>query len=134
MERRRSQRIAVNLNVECSVTDDAPRSVLQANPADNKIERVLLSTTGAGQFFDGRMVDLSVNGACLSSESQPPLLSRLSLSFSFAEFKHVQATALVMWRTTGPSPQGEYSFGVLFEAIPVDVRVSIQKAVTAQNM
>ncbi|WNG16160.1 PilZ domain-containing protein [Cystobacter fuscus] len=133
MERRRSQRIAVNLEVEASVTDDAPRSVVRADPVDDNIERVSFSTEGAGQFFDAQMMDLSVNGARLSSETRPPLLSRMSLSFSFAEFKHVQATALVMWRTRAPSPQGQYSFGVLFEAIPVDVRMSIHKLITSQN-
>ncbi|WP_375772619.1 PilZ domain-containing protein [Archangium gephyra] len=131
MERRRSQRIAVNLEVEFSVTDDAPRSVLQADPKDDQIERVTFPTDGAGEFYEARILDLSVNGARLSSRMQPALLSRLGLSFSFAEFKHVQATALVMWRTAGASPEGEYGFGVLFEAIPVDVRVSIHKAITA---
>jgi hypothetical protein len=130
MERRRSQRVAVNLDVECVVTDDAPRSVLRADAVDNKIERVAFSTEGAGEFFDARMVDISVNGARLVSGTQPPLLSRLKLSFSFENFKHLEATALVMWRTSVPMSEGQYSFGVLFEAIPVDVRVSIHNAVT----
>jgi hypothetical protein len=131
MERRRSKRIAVNVDVQISVMDDVPGSVLQADPADDKIERVVFATEGAGEFFDAQMVDLSVNGARLMSETQPPLLSRVSLAFSFGELRHVHATALVMWRTTVPSSQGQYSFGVLFEAMPVDVRVGIHKAVTA---
>lgn len=131
MERRRSQRVAVNLDVECVVTDDAPRSVVQADAVD-KIERVTFSSEGAGEFFDARMVDISVNGARLMSGTQPPLLSRLKLTFTFEDFKHLEATALVMWRTSVPSPQGQHSFGVLFEAIPVDVRVRIHKAITSQ--
>lgn len=133
MERRRSKRISVNIDVQLSVMDDEPASSSQAKPADNKVERVILATEGAGQFFDAEMVDLSVNGARLVSETPPPLLSRVSLAFDFEKHKYIQATALVMWRTTSASPQGMYSFGVLFEAMPVKVRVAIDEAVTAQS-
>jgi hypothetical protein len=125
---RRAKRIAVNIDVQVSVMDDVPASVTQSD-AERNIERVKLSTEGAGEFFDAEMVDVSFNGAGLTSETQPPLLSRVSLAFNFQEHRYVHVTALVMWRTTVPSPQGQYGFGVLFEAMPVDVRMSINKAV-----
>ncbi len=132
MERRRAKRIAVNVDVQVSVMDDVPASAARSD-ADEKIERVALATEGAGEFFDAEIVDLSVNGARLTSATQPPLLSRVSLAFDFKEHKYIHATALVMWRTSVPSPQGQYGFGVLFEAVPLPVRQSIEKAVNASS-
>jgi hypothetical protein len=131
-DRRRAKRIAVNIEVVVSVMDNAPGSVVQANPAESNIERVVFTTQGSGEFFDADMLDISTNGARLSSELQPPLLSRVSLAFNFEELRYVHATALVMWRTRTPASDGKYGFGVLFEAIPVDVRVRIEKAITTK--
>ena len=131
-ERRRAKRIAVNIEVVVSVMDNAPASVVQAGPAESNIERVVFATQGSGEFFDADMLDISTNGARLASDLHPPLLSRVSLAFNFEELKYVHATALVMWRTTVPGSDGRYGFGVLFEAIPVDVRVRIEKAINAK--
>ncbi len=126
--------MTVNVDVQLSVMDDVPASIIQANSADANIERVPLSTEGAGEFFDARMVDISANGARLTSETRPPLLARVSLAFSFAGFNYVHATGLVMWRTSAPSTQGQqHSFGVLFESMPVEVRVGIERVITEQS-
>ena len=94
---------------------------------DSGYARIALARGAAEPFaaprelFEATIRDLSVNGARLVAAAVPPWLSRLSLSFELPAYGSALAVAIVMWRTTTRDEDGP-GFGVLFEAVDLDVR------------
>ncbi len=97
--------------------------------------RVDADTSTLGKRFPAVVRDLSTNGAFVATEPVP-LMSRLAMQFDF-EGGRVDALAWVLWRreadceVVGASgtvmlPRG---IGLLFESIPLDVRIAISRAV-----
>ena len=98
--------------------------------------RVEADRSAVGRRFPGIVRDLSTNGAFIATDPVP-LLSRLAMQFDF-EGQRVDGLAWVLWRrdadaeVTGKDgapvilPRG---IGVLFESIPLDVRIAIARAV-----
>ena len=84
------------------------------------------------------IVDLSINGARLESDGEPPpLLARLDLRFTLPDYGIVDAVGLVMWRRSShfilPPDHGRVvkalrpGFGMLFESIPLGARIVIDE-------
>jgi hypothetical protein len=134
-EHRRARRILLNTPAVIEVVGqpamDMPASVARV------YSRVEADVTAQGKRFPGILRDLSTNGAFIATEPVP-LLSRLALSFDF-EGTRVDGLAWVMWRrdadaelpgrgNDGPItlPRG---VGLLFESVPLDIRIAIARAV-----
>lgn len=130
MERRRAPRVAVSIPTKVDVLPEARGPSPSAQPEQGDIERVRINTEMAGEFFQAQLLDLSENGARLSAETAPPLLARVGISFRL-DGVMVPTLGLVMWRTRAPGPDGRLSFGVLFEAVPIEVRQTILRLVDA---
>ena len=97
--------------------------------------RVEADKSALGRRFPGILRDLSTNG-CFVATEPVPLMSRLALQFEF-EGTRVDGLAWVLWRREADSevpgndgpivlPRG---IGLLFESIPLDVRIAIARAV-----
>jgi hypothetical protein len=97
--------------------------------------RVESDKSAVGRRFPGILRDLSTNGAFIATEPVA-LMSRLALQFEFENVR-VDGLAWVLWRrdadcevtgSEGPVllPRG---IGILFESIPLDVRIAIARAV-----
>ena len=109
---------------------------IELPPAVAKVySRVESDVSALGRRFPGIVRDLSTNGAFVATEPVP-LMSRLAMQFEF-EGQRIDALAWVLWRrdadaelqgANGPTtlPRG---VGVLFESIPLDMRIAIAKAV-----
>lgn len=113
-----------------------PEVALHANLA-RVYERVQAAGQRVGDRLPGIVRDLSTNGAFVAGESLP-LLSRVALSFELAGHGPVEALGWVMWRRTADCevPRADGStvklpggFGVLFESIPLDARMTIHRMV-----
>jgi len=100
-------------------------------------ERVEAARQRVGDRLPGVLRDLSTNGAFVAAEPLP-LLSRVSLNFELEDHGSVEALGWVLWRRTGdctlPRDDGSSvllprGFGVLFEAIPLEARLIIQRMV-----
>lgn len=134
-DKRRAKRIIVDIPI---VIEPIGQPALQLVPGLAAIyERVQASDQRVGDRLIGSIRDLSTNGAFISAEPLP-LLSRVAVRFAL-EGQNIDAIGWILWRRTedcsisrdtgGPIhlPRG---FGVLFEAIPFDARLAIQKMVT----
>jgi len=133
MEQRRARRILLNQPTVLEVVGQ-PAMELPAQVA-KVYSRVESDKSAIGRRFPGILRDLSTNGAFIATEPVP-LLSRVALQFEF-EGARVDALAWVMWRRDADCeaaaadgspiilPRG---IGVLFESVPLDVRVAIAKA------
>jgi hypothetical protein len=105
---------------------------------DTGYERLVVSADMAGARFDATIWDLSIDGARLSAGKLPPLLSRLSLTFSLPGYERSLAVCMVVWRRTTPDPgspaaadaPGAPGFGVLLEAVDIGVRKCIADLVS----
>jgi len=133
MEHRRARRIHLNTPTVIEVVGQPPIE-LPAQVA-NVYHRVESDVSALGKRVPGIVRDLSTNGAFIATEPVP-LLSRLAMQFEF-EGTRVDALAWVLWRrdadaeVAGPNgatvlPRG---IGVLFESIPLDIRIAIARAV-----
>jgi hypothetical protein len=129
-ERRRAARVQVEIR--------ATVEVLGARPArfDPDYECLTIPNDLAGQRFSATIVDLSMNGARLTSTVIPALMSRISLFFEVPGHGSTLGACLVMWRRATPSappPSGDWrgeashlpGFGVLFEALDISARQAI---------
>ena len=90
-----------------------------------------------GARFPGVVRDLSTNGAFIAGEPLP-LLSRVAVRFELEGIGAVEAVGWVLWQRASdcevPGQSGETVFlprgiGVLFEAIPLDIRNAIARLV-----
>ena len=134
MEQRRARRILLN---QPTVLEVVGQPAMELPPQVARVyTRVESDKSAVGRRFPGIVRDLSTNGAFIATDPVP-LLSRLALPFEF-DGTRIDALAWVMWRreadceveandgATITLPRG---IGVLFESIPLDVRVAIARAV-----
>jgi hypothetical protein len=134
MEHRRARRILLN---QPTVLEVVGQPAMELPPQVAQVyTRVESDKSAVGRRFPGIVRDLSTNGAFIATDPVP-LLSRLALQFEF-DGTRIDALAWVMWRrdadcevqaadgTAITLPRG---IGVLFESIPLDVRVAIARAV-----
>ena len=102
---------------------------------DAVYQRVESDISALGRRFPGILRDLSTNGAFVATEPVP-LMSRLAMQFEFEGIR-VDGLAWVLWRRDAdaelPGPNGPIvlprGIGVLFESIPLDIRIAIARAV-----
>ena len=132
-DHRRARRILLN---QPTVIEVVGQPSMELPPSVARVyTRVESDRSALGRRFPGIVRDLSTNGAFVATEPVP-LMSRLAMQFDF-EGARVDAIAWVLWRrdadcevegAIGPVnlPRG---IGVLFESIPLDVRVAIARAV-----
>jgi hypothetical protein len=132
-EHRRARRILLN---QPAVLEVVGQPAIELPDTVARIySRVESDKSAMGRRFPGILRDLSTNGAFIATEPLP-LLSRMALSFDF-EGARVDALAWVLWRRDSdcevPGPSGPVvlprGIGVLFESLPLDVRVAIARAV-----
>jgi hypothetical protein len=134
MEQRRARRILLN---QPTVLEVVGQPAMELPPQVAKVyTRVESDKSAVGRRFPGIVRDLSTNGAFIATDPVP-LLSRIAIQFEF-DGTRIDALAWVMWRREADTevqaadgtvitlPRG---IGVLFESIPLDVRVAIARAV-----
>jgi hypothetical protein len=135
-EKRSALRIALNAPTLVEPIG-MPKVQLHENLA-KVYERVAPSEEFVGKKIPGVLRDLSTNGAFIACQALP-LLSRVAISFSLEGFGQVEALGWSLWRRSencsvprsdGSSVELPAGFGVLFEAIPLDARIAIHKAVS----
>ncbi len=130
VENRRAQRLIVNAPAICESIAQVPMS-LHPNLAA-VFRRVEADASTLGKRFPAVVRDLSTNGMFVSGPPLP-LLTRVAVKFELAGVGTVDSVGWVMWQRTGDCelptdgapatlPKG---FGVLFEAIPLEVRSGI---------
>ena len=136
-EKRRALRIALNVPTVVEAISQ-PQVTLHAN-LESVYERVHANDERAGEKFPAIICDLSTNGAFIAGEALP-LLSRVAFTFPLEGFGQVDVLGWTLWRrdrdchvprTDGSLAELPKGFGVLFEAIAIDARVAIHKAVTS---
>lgn len=133
MEHRRARRILLNAPTVVEVVGQP--AIEMPAPVAKVYHRVESDVTALGRRFPGIVRDLSTNGAFVATEPAP-LLSRLAMQFEF-DGQRVDCLAWVLWRRDAdaelPGPDGAVvlprGIGVLFESIPLDVRIAIARAV-----
>jgi hypothetical protein len=133
-DRRRAARVRVRIPATVEVLGDPHAQ----GGYGTGYERLVAPADMAGARFDATIWDLSTNGARLSASELPPLLARLSLTFSLPGYERALAVCIVMWRKTTPeagSPAAEDApgapgFGVQFEAVDIGVRKCIADLVS----
>lgn len=133
-EQRRARRIILN---QPAVIEVVGQPAVELPPQVAAVyARVESDQTAVGRRVPGIVRDLSTNGAFIAAEPVP-LLSRIALQFEF-DGQRVDALAWVLWRrdadTTvtgadGAPVQLPRGVGVLFESIPLDVRLAVARAV-----
>lgn len=133
MEHRRARRILLN---SPTVVEVVGQPAIELPPQVAKVyQRVESDVTSLGRRFPGIVRDLSTNGAFIAAEPVP-LMSRIAMQFDF-EGQRVDSLCWVLWRRDADAeiassvgtvmlPRG---IGVLFESIPLDVRIAIARAV-----
>jgi len=135
-EKRRALRIQLNVPTVIEPIGQ-PEMKLHEN-LEKVYERVVANRELIGNKYPGVMRDLSTNGAFIAGEPLP-LLTRVSFTFPLEGYGQVEALAWTLWRRQEdceiPRDEGAAlvlpkGFGVLFEAIPLDARLAIQKLVT----
>jgi hypothetical protein len=133
VDHRRARRILLNTPTVIEVVGQ-PSMELPAQVA-RVYSRVEADRSAMGRRFPGILRDLSTNGAFIATEPVP-LLSRLAIGFDY-DGARVDALAWVLWRrdadcevaTSEGSVNLPRGIGVLFEAVPLDVRIAIARAV-----
>ena len=139
-DHRRALRIAVNIPTLIEPVGQ-PEVRLHENLAA-VYQRVAATSDLVGEKFPGVLRDLSTNGAFIAGEPLP-LLSRVAFTFPLDGFGQVEVLAWTLWRREDdceiPRADGSMielpkGFGVLFEAIPLDARLAINKIVTGATV
>jgi hypothetical protein len=138
-EERRAQRLVVNLP---TVVEKLGQRQVPLHPILVPVyERVQPNLDDVGLKLPGSIKDLSTNG-CFIASVPLPLLSRVAFSFSLPGFGPIDTLAWVLWRRREdaeiPAQNGgagklmrlPAGFGVLFEAIALDARAAIARAVS----
>ncbi|MCA9677503.1 MAG: PilZ domain-containing protein [Kofleriaceae bacterium] len=134
-EHRRARRILLSTPVIVEVVGQPEMSL---PPEVEKVyRRVEADRSAIGRRFPGVVRDLSTNGAFVATEPVP-LMSRLAMQFDFDGHK-VDALAWVLWKREADCSiqradgQGAINLprgiGVMFEAIPLEVRIAIARKV-----
>lgn len=133
-EHRRARRILLN---QPAVIEVVGQPAMELPPEVARVyARVEADRTQVGRRVPGIVRDLSTNGAFLATEPLP-LLARLALQFEF-DGQRVEALAWVLWRrdadtqvtaADGATVQLPRGVGVLFESIPLDVRIAVARSV-----
>ena len=135
-ENRRARRIVVNVP---AVVESVGQPAVQLHPNLAAVySRVGASSAPSGVRFPGVVRDLSTNGAFIAGDPLP-LLSRVSVRFDLEGVGAVEAIGWVLWQRSAdcevPGADGKPIFlprgiGVLFEAVPLDVRNAIARLVS----
>jgi hypothetical protein len=140
-EQRRAPRLFVTLP---TVVEKLGSRVGEVHPVLAAVyERVQPDLSDVGNRFPAVLKDLSVNG-CFIEGPPLPLLSRIAFTFAFGQHGQVEALGWVLWRRVKdadlppPAPGAaaikiKAGFGVLFEAVPLDMRVAIARMVTERG-
>jgi hypothetical protein len=132
-EHRRARRILMN---QPTIIEVVGQPAMELPPAVAAVyTRVESDKSAMGTRLPGILRDLSTNGAFIATDPVP-LLSRLAMQFDF-EGMRIDALAWVLWRRERDAevigPQGTVvlprGIGVLFEAVPLDARIAIARAV-----
>lgn len=135
VENRRALRLLLDLPI---AVESIGQPELELDPALDKIyQRVEAAHERRGHRIAGALRDLSTNGAFVAAEPLP-LLSRVVMRFALDDL-HIEAIGWTLWRRLDDCridregaatplwlPRG---FGVLFESIPLDVRLRIDELV-----
>jgi hypothetical protein len=129
-DRRRATRIDVDFIARIEVLGEP---TVEPLPNFVTYERVPVPTEMAGRRFQGRIRDISINGARVTADEIPPLLSRLAVQFVLPGFGQAVVLGLLMWRRAAaevlrpeqPPLALEQSFGFLFEAASLETRQAI---------
>ena len=138
-ERRRARRIIINTPVVVEAIGHP--AVKLPDELARVYERVNGNTERLGTSFPAVIRDISVNGAFLAGDPLP-LMTRVKLTFTLADYGQIEAIAWSLWRRTAdcaiPGPDGQslelsQGFGVLFEAIPLEARIAIHNLVAANQ-
>jgi hypothetical protein len=133
---RRAPRLVVNAP---AVIESIGQPPMALHPNLAKVfKRVDADKSSIGTKFPAVIRDLSTNGAFISG-APLPLLSRVAIKFDVKGIGNVDAIGWVLWQRAddcdvpGPAatttlPKG---FGVLFEAIPMEIRTAIATLVNS---
>jgi len=133
-DQRRALRLLMDVPIE---VESIGQAELDLDPKLRPIyQRVQAAEERRGHRMTGALLDLSTNGAFVAAEPLP-LLSRVALRFRLEEI-HIDAIGWILWRRiehcaivrAGGTPLAlPPGFGVLFEAIPLDARLRIDRMV-----
>ena len=134
-DNRRARRILLNVP---AVVESIGQPAVDLHPNLAAVyTRVNADPAHVGSRFPGVVRDLSTNGAFIAGEPLP-LLARVALRFDLEGIGNIEAVGWVLWQRSAdcevPGQGGEKVFlprgiGVLFEAIPLDVRNAIARLV-----
>jgi len=132
-DNRRAHRFVVNVP---AVVEPVGQPAVRLHPNLAAVyERVEANPSLVGQRFPAVVRDLSTNGAFLTGEPFS-LLTRVAVHFEVASIGPIDAVGWVLWRREAdcevPGPHGDMvplprGFGILFEAIPLEIRQAIAK-------
>ncbi|WP_045118440.1 PilZ domain-containing protein [Haliangium ochraceum] len=101
----------------------------------------VVAVGGPSRKFEATVRDISVNGAFIAGEPLA-LLTRVSFSFDLPGYGTIDALGWSLWRREneceGEGVDGSREilprgFGILFEAMPLEARVAIQKFVQGRR-
>lgn len=127
---RRAPRLVVNAP---AVVESIGQGSMQLHPSLAKVfRRIEADRSSIGTKFPAVVRDLSTNGAYISGPPLP-LLSRVALKFDVKGIGTIDAIGWVLWQRMddcelpgqGGSTALPRGFGVLFEAIPMEMRSAI---------
>jgi hypothetical protein len=137
-ERRRAPRLAVNLP---TLVEKIGHRELHLHPNLVSVyERVHPDGENLGLKFPAAVRDLSSSG-CFVAGTAMPLLSRVAMTFALEGYGQLETIGWVLWRRRsdaeitledGRRVPLKAGFGVLFEAIPLEARVHIDRLVRAR--
>ncbi len=131
-QQRNAPRLYLKVPVEFEVL---PAREMKVTPEmANVFESVTPASDGSGLPRKGRIYDISSTGAFIvSAQELPPVLSRVFLKFDLPGHAHVQAVGWVLWRRNArvktEEKMLERGFGVLFEYIPLETRIHIERLI-----
>ena len=131
-QQRNAPRLYLKVPVEFEVL---PAREMNLTPEMEKVfESVTPASEGSGLPRRGRIYDISSTGAFIvSAEELPPILSRVFMKFDLPGHARVQAVGWVLWRRTARVKTEdrvlERGFGVLFEYIPIETRIHIERLI-----
>ena len=130
IERRRFVRVTVDIPATVQLLGQGAGGP----EIDPGYERMSISTVRSLRNVDATVRDLSVNGAQVVAPVAPPLMAQLSLSFPLPGYGMALAMCVVLWRreagqdqppAQGPGQPALATFGVMFEAVDLEVRRTI---------
>ena len=130
-DHRRAGRIVINVP---AVVEPIGQAAVKLHPnLANVYQRVEAVVPHSAERFPAVVRDLSTNGAFVAGDALP-LLSRVAIRFHAPKVGDIDAVGWVLWRRQAdcevPGADGNSvvlpkGFGILFEAISLDVRNAI---------